>query len=333
MKTLSLEITNPEPILKDLERLFAIESDSEFYYLSKPAQDDYENPLNLTSHKNAFGMEEYLLPEVIHLLGIRSMTVNKSFDLGRLNELSISMLESDLSKRDFLEIEPFVLELKLLFAQSRTIAFDDWSGFTAAASLWPALLENVIEGVANPQLEFIFYLGDPERKSTFQVDEVLHLLSRFSQKGAVTLAVDEREAINLWRVLNAVDEKIAIGIQTIHELKRKYFSLFKSMDITRLLVYSTSDAMVFSAEEQFVLIRKVADSQVELGTNARQNFVSGLSSGMSLGHGVPHSIALGLVVFGSSGQYSSRPALSTIQQYISGWIADLEKPDTIFLYQ
>jgi len=334
MKSLSLTITNPEPILKNLEKLFASELKPEYFYLAKPAQEDYENPLNLTTHKNVLGMSEYLLPEVIHLMGIRSMSVLISYDMEPINQLSRDLLSKlDLKGEEILKNEMLVAEFRKLFSQTRTIAFDDWSGFIAASALWPLLLEKVIEPSQNENLDFIFYLGDPAKKSTFQVDEVLALMANFSKRGSVTLAVDQAEALSLWRLLNAVDERIPLGDQTIHELKRKYFSLYKSMSITRLLVYSTNDAMLFSSDDQFVLTRKLADTSTELGISARQNFVSGLSTGILMGNEIARSIAIGLVVFGASGPYNSFPGLSAVQEYIADWIADLEKPDAIFLYQ
>ena len=334
MNSLSLEITNPEPILKNLEKLFSTDLKLEYFYLAKPAEVDYENPLTLTIHKNAFGMDEYLLPEIIHLIGIRSMSVSNDYDIGPISRLSRSILgDGDTDVEDLLQNETLLAEFRQLLSKAKTIAFDDWAGFRSASSIWSTLLEKVIGLIENSSLEFIFYLGDPKKKSTFQVDEMLNLMANFSRRGLVTLAIGESEALNLWRVFNAVDDKIPLGELTIHELKRKYFSLYKAMTISRLLVYSTNDAMLFSSEQQFILSRKIADSQTELGIRARQNFVSGLTVGILMEREMEYSIAIGLIVFAASGRYNSFPDLAAVQSYIAGWIDDLEKPDAIFLYQ
>ena len=109
MQSLSLTITNPEPILKNLEKLFALELKPEYFYLAKPAQEDYENPLNLTTHKNVLGMSEYLLPEIIHLMGIRSMSVLMGYDMGPINQLSRDLLSTtDIDGEELLKNEIFV---------------------------------------------------------------------------------------------------------------------------------------------------------------------------------------------------------------------------------
>jgi len=334
MKTLSLEIKNPEPILKELQNLFSETKKTDHVYLRIPDQEDYENPLNLTEHKNAMGISEYLLPEILHAFGIRSITLIEPHDLSILINLSTAIFQRDnFNKKDYLKSPGLVEELKTLFGKSRTIAFDDWASFSGASELWPSLLNDIIKPINKKDLEFIFYLGDPGKKLSFQVDEALDIMSEFSKSGDVTLVLDEDEALSLWRLLNGVNPNVFLESQTIVDLKRKYFSIFNTIGITRLLIYSTNSAMLFSSDQQFILSRKIVDSRVELGNNARQNFISGYSAGLLKETGIPHSIALGLIIFGASGLYTRLPDLASVQSYINDWVADLEKPDSIFLYQ
>lgn len=334
MKTLNLEIKNPEPIVKELKALLSDLSHTQNVYLKLPDQQDYENPLNLTSRKNAMGMEEYLLPEILHAFGIRSITLTEPHDLKELISLTAVIFESkDYKRKELFKNEPLVNALQQLFGKSRTIAFDDWAGFNAASELWQLLLNDIIEPLAKKDLEFIFYLGDTAEKLSFQVDEALEIMSEFSKRGSVTLALDESEALNLWRILNGVKPDIVLESQTIADLKKKYFSIFSIVNISRLLIYSTNSAMLFSADEQFVLSRKTVDTKVELGNNARQNFISGYSAGLLIANGISQSIALGLIIFGASGVYNSTPDIAAVQSYINDWVADFDKPDAIFLYQ
>nr|GEY94536.1 hypothetical protein [Tanacetum cinerariifolium] len=87
---------------------------------------------------------------------------------------------------------------RALFRQCRTVAFDDWSALGAASELWDGLLMDVIKPLGRQDIEFIFYLGDSRQKLSFQVDEVLDIISDFAQHGQVTFALDEDEALKLW---------------------------------------------------------------------------------------------------------------------------------------
>jgi len=334
MKPLNLEIKNPEPIVKELKNLFSGITDTEYVYLRLPEQEDYKNPLNLTAHKNAMGIREELIPEILQTFGIRSLTLTAPHDLKLLINLSREIFENEhYDRKDLFKNEALLNALRQLFEKSRTIAFDDWAGFNAASEFWPGLLKDIIEPLNKKDLEFIFYLGDPSNKFSFQVEEALEIMARFSGRGKVTLALDENEALSLWRVLNGVGADIMLEPQTVADLKKKYFSIFCAVDISRLLIYSTNSAILFSADEQFVLSRKTVATNVELGNNARQNFICGYSAGLLIFNKIPHSIALGLIIFGAGGVYDSMPDTAAVQSYVDDWVGDFDKPDAIFLYQ
>ncbi|MGA9652170.1 hypothetical protein [Pedobacter sp.] len=334
MKRLNLEIKNPEPILRSLNGLFSEDGNPEQQLLRLPAQQDYENPLRMEVLKNAIGMKQVLLPEILHAFGIRAITLDKSHDLKKLQEIAGSLdLTQREGARDYFKDPELVTELKALFRKSSTIAFDDWGSFPGGVSVWRDLFKEVIQPLHRFGVEFIFYLGNPAQKPSYQVGEILEIISEFTKVGEVTLALDEMEALNLWRWLNGVDASVDLGPSTIVNLKKKYHSIFLTTDFSRLLVYSANDAMLFSSNDQFVLSRKLVEAKVEIGDNARLNFISGYSAGLHLGVGIAQSIALGLIIFGASGVYNTFPDRKAIEDYISAWIADLEKPETINLYQ
>jgi hypothetical protein len=193
-------------------------------------------------------------------------------------------------------------ELRSLFQHCQTIAFNDWSSLAGGSDLWDGLLADVIKPLGKTDFEFIFYLGDPLKKLSFQVDEALDIISDFSRYGRVTFAMDEGEAIKLWMVLNGVHSDTLVTDQRFPDLKRKYVSIFRRMNIARLLIYSANDAILFTKQAQFVLNRRKVAPAVEMATDARQNFIEGFSIGLLLQLDAVHCIALGLIVFGSYGE-------------------------------
>jgi len=333
MITLNLEIKNPDPILRELSPLFSSRNPGKYVYLNLPSDNNFGNPLNLTSHQNAMGITEQILPEILQTLGIRSIMLIEPHDLSNLIHLGELLQKTDFNGLDYLNYEPLVNELKKLFKIARTVAFDDWSDFGAAPTLWAELMREILIPSGGYHIEFIFYFGDPGTKLSTQVDEALAIISDFSKVGKVTLALDESEIFHLWRALNGIRTEVMLPAQTIGDLNRKYLSIFNAIAVSRLLIYSTSNAVLLSSDEQFMLSRKVAETRVELGMNARQNFIAGYSAGLAMGNSIPNCIALGLIIFGASGLYSRLPAVDQVQKFIKAWMEDLDKPESMFLYQ
>ena len=335
MEALNLEIMNAGPILTDLRSTMQAFDVSSNVYLSLSRNDNQGDTSKSNPSINALGIKEIVLPEMLQLLGIRSLTLSTGHDLSPLAGLSVD-IPNAASERyvwRYLKNEAVIRELRAVFQHCRTIAFDDWSSLAGASDLWNGLLTDVIKPLGKNDLEFIFYLGDPQEKLSFQVDEALDIISNFSVYGQVTFALDEAEAIKLWMILNGVHPGTPVAEQGFPDLKRKYFSIFRTMNIERLLIYSANNAILFTRQQQFVLTRRKVAPTIEMATDARQNFIEGFSIGLLLHLDMPQCLALGLIVFGSYGELNARPKQQDLLTYINLWIEELQKPATLYLYQ
>jgi hypothetical protein len=278
---------------------------------------------------------ELPLPGILNILGIRSLTLNSIHDLDAVFRLDVATpaVVSEKYILDFFKDDTVIKELRSIFGNCRTIAFDDWATLSGASGLWDALLTDIIKPLGKIDLEFIFYLGDPMKKLSFEVDEILDIISAFSAHGKVTFALDENEAIKLWMILNGVQQGTEVAEQSSADLKKKYFSIFRTMNVTRLLIYSANDAIVYSDGEQFALSRKRVAQNIEIASDARQNFIAGYSIGALMRLDIGHCIALGLIMFACLGELKSTPERKDLCDYIQNWMQDLEKPEQIQLYQ
>ncbi|MGF7039820.1 hypothetical protein [Mucilaginibacter lappiensis] len=335
METLNMEIKNTGPVLARLLQIMQTNTVSENIYLNDLDVGMTADHPSSGSWVNVLGVNEAPLPEILKLLGIRSITLNAGYDFDRLAKLTVTLPPAEVEQYlwTFFNDENVINELRSLFSNCRTIAFDDWADFTGASNLWDGLLADVISPLGKTDMEFIFYLGDPISKLSFQVDEAIELICDFSSHGQVTFALDESEALRLWMVLNGVNLDMPLAAQTPSDLKKKYFSIFRIMNIARLLIYSANDAILFSKDQQFILTRKKVDHHIEIGLNARQNFIMGFSIGLLKQLDIAHCIALGLIVFGSYGELNASPNQENLQAYIQKWIEDLQKPESMHLYQ
>lgn len=335
MVTYNMEIKNTGPILSDLLTAIHNFNAEEHVYVSRriSAEELATSPA-YGSSLNAFGIRELPLPEILNIFGIRSMTLNSIHDMEALYRLNLNapaIIEKNVW--EFFKDDEVIKELQSLFRNCRTIAFDDWATLSDASILWDGLLKDVIKPLGKTDLEFIFYLGDPTKKLSFEVDEILDIISTFSLHGKVTFALDENEAIKLWMMLNGVETGTPVAEQASSDLKKKHFSIFRTMNVANLLIYSANDAMLYSDNQQFVLSRKKVDESIEIASDARQNFIAGYSIGVLMQLDIGHCIALGLIVFGSHGELKAMPELKDLYAYIQSWIQDLQKPEELHLYQ
>jgi hypothetical protein len=333
METLNMEIKNTAPVLTNLLQIVESGLLSENIYLTLTDEGSEQSLSGLRINK--LGVTEAPIPEILKLLGIRSITLNASHDFTELSKLTVTLPPAEVEQYlwTFFRDETVIAELRSLFSNCRTIAFDDWAAITGASNLWNGLLAEVIRPLGKKDLEFIFYLGDPGNKLSFQVDEAIDLISEFSHHGQVTFALDASEAMKLWMVLNGVNPDTPLEGQPPSDLNKKYFSIYRTMDVSRLLIYSADNAILFSSDQQFVLSRKKVEHHIEISANARQDFIAGFSIGLLKHLDIAHCIALGLIVFGCYGEFNSKPGQQDLSLYIQNWIKDLEKPDSIHLYE
>ena len=326
---------NAAPILEDLKLKIKSFDVSDMVYLKCVTADIQGRASVSVLDMNSFGIQEGILPEILHVLGIRSLTMSKHYDLTNLHNIHFELPAVAIERYPwiFLRNKELIFELQLLFKNCQTISFDNWSGKVGASDLWNGLLEDVIKPVERKDLEFIFYLGDPQEKLSFQVDEVLDIISDFSYHGKVTFALEEDEAVKLWMVLNGVKRDSLVNSQTVADRNRKFMSVFKTLNVTRLVIYSKNKAMLFSKKQQFTLGGIRIGPTMDIAGDARENFVAGFSISLMLQLDITHCLALGLVVFGSFGEQKALLDQAQLIIYIDQWISDLQRPETIYLYQ
>lgn len=335
MITFNMEVKNAAPLLRDLLTAIHNFKGTGNLYVSSIQGDDQLNARTSHSPLSALGLKGSRLPQIANVLGIRSITLNEPHDLEALSKLSVTLPSGEIERHvwAFFKDEAVIQELRSLFRNCSTVSFDDWANMTGASLLWDGLLTDVIRPLGRNGLEFIFYLGDSSKKLSFEVDEALDIISAFSNYGNVTLALDDNEALRLWMVLNGVKLDPPYEKESPVYLKKKYFSLFRTMKVARLLIWSGNDVLFFSADEQFTMSRKQVDASIEMAPEARRNYIAGFSIGLLMKLDITHCILLGLIVYASFGELKTYPQIKDLSEYIQRWIDDLQKPESIQLYQ
>jgi|GEM_PF-4307583 hypothetical protein len=209
--------------------------------------------------------------------------------------------------------------LKDIFAKSKIISFDDWAGFNEASELWDILRTDVIKPLQRRDFEFIFYLGRVAHRRSFEVDEILDIISDFSFNGNVTLVLNHRETSELQKLITGDQGSGRFRLPEAGEL------IFKAMRIRRLLVYSPDHHITMYSKEgrQEWAGRKI--SSPNLDGSGKDFFTIGYVLGLLLELEPLHCSALGLTLSGAYLRHEEIRDLQALLAYIRNWINELDE--------
>lgn len=207
--------------------------------------------------------------------------------------------------------------LPTLLCGSSVIEFENWADKSDTSAMWENLYSKVIKTLDKRNFEFIFHLGDPAHKHSFEVDEVLDIMGDFVTHGNVTLILNSRQADDLWCQLNGWDrDAFVLGIGVPSESGR-YLSIFNTTKLSALIVLDGGLALHFSSDGHFqlgILPIRVHEIKCYGGW-----FSAGYQVGLMLQLDSVHSTALGLAVSGGySAPYSD--GTSRVIDFIQDWL-------------
>ncbi|HWV30519.1 MAG TPA: hypothetical protein VN038_12720 [Dyadobacter sp.] len=209
-------------------------------------------------------------------------------------------------------------QLRGLIGNMRVIPFADWSDVHHAADIWYGLLADIIRPLARNDWEFIFYIGNPVNRHFFDLDEALDVIGSFSRTGNVTLALDELEAHSLWALLFGGKPVSEFGLQHPDAYAR-YRSIFQTMDVTRLIIYSDSQALLLMEGSHNAVIRPPVSAYTH-NAGERANFIEGYALGLASGMDPAQSLALGIATAGAVPEGSQNAAKADVLRFLAEWL-------------
>ncbi|SEM80170.1 hypothetical protein SAMN05192574_101854 [Mucilaginibacter gossypiicola] len=335
MQALEIEIVNSVPVLSALIKTIEQAGRSKDTYLLCEKKKRMTSLKFQEASQNLLGIKELALPNFFKKLGIRSLMMCDGYDMTSLTKYEFIVLNENNHENTWHDIknEQLISDLFLLFKKCRAITFNHWTDLADTSSLLSGLFNDVIKPLVKQHLDFIFYLDDPGKKLLFQIDNILHVIEKFNMKGKVTFVLDEFEAVNLWMVLNGEMPNTTFNINTPNGLKKKCFSLLRTMNINRLLIYSINSVILFSEDQQFIFARRDFEEIAEIAADARDKFITGFSFGLLSKLDIQQCVALGLIMLGVQTEMKIPAGTTELLSYIEKWIADQGRSNDQYLYQ
>ena len=326
MYTIKKESGNAVEVLSDLIGAIRSFSDTENIFRNEIGNNDIQNLTQNSVEVESKGITESIPAEFFERFGIRSLTLNTFHGRLKLSEGIFGNSERNsiiqYKWHDF-KTDVIIEDLKVLFRNCQIIPFANWSNVYRASDLWYGLLSDVIKPMNKRDFDFIFYLGDPTKRLIFEVDEILDIISEFSLYGRVTFVLDEGEAIKLWALLNGKDPETTFLNMDSFALKNKYLSIFNTMNVEHLVIYSDDHAMLFSKQYHFEIARRKPNN-VQITNDLRDSFCAGYGLGLQRQMEISHCMALGMTVSGAYAESGTTPGKEALLSYMEKWITEIE---------
>jgi hypothetical protein len=326
------QISRTGIVLSNLQEAIRQFDESADIYLKQIGNNEILNPVQNGLRAGSMGINESIPPGFFAGFGIRSLILNAFH--GKLSFSDLFNMDPGCENsvhhpwRGFMN-ELVVEDLKMLFRNCRIATFANRAGNCHVTDLWDSLRRDVIKPVGKRDADFIFYLTDYTGKSVFDMDDTLDIISDFSLHGRVTLVLEENEAVGLCNGLNGRDTGFNFRDRYLQDLKGEFFSLFNTMSIDYLLIYSVDHALLFSKRDQFEISGRIFYSRELLPLKeVWDDFNAGYSLGLLFRLDIRLCIALGLAVSGAHRENGSLPDRETLTLYIRERMAEPVTPES-----
>ena len=317
------QFENTDAVLSELLGSLQKMGDAIDFYFDHVNEGEMLNPFLAGGGLNSMGSYEALPPEFFNGFGIGRLILDSPHGRLSLSEKdfidNINKNRAALRWRD-LKTDLMMEDLKMLFANCQIVEFANWSDVANASDIWDNLRRDIIMPLKRNDFEFVFYLGDAAKKMTFEVDEILDIISDYSLHGKVTLMLDEQHAANMWEIRNGRNSSHA-GFSTSPGLKEKSRCLFDLMDISHLIIDSFPATLSFSRQSQFEI---TPEKRFEKSGGGREYFDVGYILGLILKNDLLHSTILGLAVSDLYAEKGCKPDSKMLIDYIEKYKGEIE---------
>lgn len=214
-----------------------------------------------------------------------------------------------------------VADLRLKINECDLVALVDWANIPSATSIWEGFLNDVIRPLGKNDTLFFFDLCDPSKKPRQEIEEILDLITHYSNCGKVTLGVNENEAVKIWLALNGKDFHVADG--RLPSLKQIGLFIFERMNIENLLIHPIDRTLIFQNEGTIELNGRLI-TEPKVLTGGGDNLNAGYCLGWLLGLEKAQCMVLGMAASGAYIQNGASPNLNGLISYLKVWESELK---------
>lgn len=204
--------------------------------------------------------------------------------------------------------------LKERFEKHELLAMVGWSNLPLANDLLAGILEHLLPSCSRRSWDFFFDLADPTAKPPERIREMVATIGAFSKFGAVTLGVNENEAIFLYQIHFE-------GETPPSDLKELGARLFEQLAIDSLVIHPIDRALLVTADGVVEQMGKVIAAP-KIQTGAGDNLNAGYCLGLSLGVSARACLIAAIANSGAYVSLGHSPTKKELRDYLHNWLQE-----------
>lgn len=217
--------------------------------------------------------------------------------------------------------------------EAKLFALVDWVNLPHATSIWQQFRDEIVNHCNKKDSYFLFDLCDPSKKSEKEIQEVIGLISDFSNYGNVTLGLNENETNKIWIALTGRRETEIPSFEVAGRF------IYQSMNIDTLLIHPIDRALAFTTsmaiEKKQGLSGKARPKPIVLEmkgnvvtkpkvlTGGGDNLNAGYCLGLFAGYEIHYRMLLAMAASGAYIQNGNSPDVDELIEYITKWADEL----------
>lgn len=204
-----------------------------------------------------------------------------------------------------------------LFSRADLIAMVNWTMLPNLSKVFTDLIERVFPNLGPRERRLFFFdLADPAKRSSGDLREVLSIIKRFQNHGAVTLGLNFSEACQVATVLN-----LGALEKTPESLKQGALAIRRQLGIGTVVIHPTESAACASRDGEWWVPGPVCE-QPKITTGAGDHFNAGFALGQLLGLSPEAALTVAVTTSGSYVRTGRSPSFSNITRFIDDWNHD-----------
>ncbi len=199
------------------------------------------------------------------------------------------------------------------FGRADLVGFVNWTMLPYMSEIWAAVQREILPTLTGPRRKIFFDLADPEKRTADDIRHALDLISKFQTAFDVILGLNEKEAIEIGRVLG-----FAAPSDDWEGLSALSIAIQKRLAVDTLVVHPVTYALAVSQGQASVVAGPTC-VKPKITTGAGDHFNSGFCLGKLLGFDNATAVLCGVSTSGHYVRTAESPQVSDLVHLMRNW--------------
>ena len=210
-------------------------------------------------------------------------------------------------------------KLASIISQCELTCFVNWSLMSHASSVYKGILENIVPLISSKDIKkkIFFDLADPYARTQHDLEEVLSIISMYSEFFDVVLGLNLREAMQVCSLYGREFDP------SDYDLKQLCNIILDFVNISQVVIHPTDRSCCMSAGRDYHMAIGPYCKNPALTTGAGDNFNAGFILGSVLGFEPQKCLMLGMASSGYYVRNAKSASKESLLAFLDKWAKDI----------